>query len=281
MIDRHLLIAVRDILSTNQGVRFVGDFFHNHSTYVLTLLCIQDKKTDQGSSSAPWSSFGQLSIEKVLETCSNSLGRKGFPPDRIQIKKQLRKFGTVKDIVLEGRSGLYDAVVLGKRSSSFLGDLFVGNVTGDLLDEGPEFPIWFCKDPKEQRRNVLVCLDGSETGLRITDHVGYILSNEMKHNVTLLHIQKQTAAIDLSIFDGAKDILSEHGITENRIHTHSMVSSNIVSSVNLIAEQNKFAAVAVGRTDETKHTGLTQYFTGETCRDLLEEIEHAALWVVP
>lgn len=48
-------------------------------------------------------------------------------------------------------------------------------------------PLWVCPEPVPSRRNLLVCLDGSENSFRAINHVGFIVaSQEHQKGVSLV-----------------------------------------------------------------------------------------------
>ena len=96
--------------------------------------------------------------------------------------------GIVGDIAKEGKIGHYDAVVLGRRGYLVFECFLQDSVTREILDRKIDFPIWVCRQFEENRKNVLLCVDGSKQSLHIADHVGFVLKDEEEHTVTILHI---------------------------------------------------------------------------------------------
>ena len=53
-------------------------------------------------------------------------------------------------------------------------EMVADSVSHRILWESITFPIWICRNTERDRKNVLVCVDGSEECLRVADHVGYM-----------------------------------------------------------------------------------------------------------
>ena len=65
-------------------------------------------------------------------------------------------------------------------------------------------PFWTCRKPDLERKNVLLCVDGSEPALRMADHVGFILAQERTQEVTLFVVVKPGEKAS----EGAEKIIS-------------------------------------------------------------------------
>ncbi len=192
----------------------------------------------------------------------------------------MKQEGVAKDILREGKDGLYDAVVLGKRSSSILEDMITANVGLEVLEKSLECPIWFCRDPEQGAKNVLVCLDGSRVSLKVVDHVGYILEEE-NHSVTLLHINNNST-VDISrTFEQAETILRSYNFSQDRIHNKIIESNRVVKIILGQVKKQEFGVVAIGWTGRTPKKGLRKWIAGEKCNKLFTEIEHSSLWIIP
>ena len=198
-MEKHFLVTVSEQKSAFYGVRFVGHLFSNKEEMRVTLFYTAPRPP------AVWA--GERTHESVtegerqakqyevkgrdaLETAKKELIKLGFKQERISTKFQVRRFSKVEDIIREGAKGLYDAVILGRRGLSLLEAAFDESVTKDLLVEKVNFPIWLCRMPNLERKNVLVCVDGSEHSRRMADHVGFILGEEKSQEVTLLVVKR-------------------------------------------------------------------------------------------
>ena len=132
-----------------------------------------------------------------------------------------------------------------------------------------------------ERKNVLVCVDGSEESLRAVDHVGYILSLQDQHTITIFHVENGAGLDSDEIAKKSIKILREHAITDDRISTVTTWGLNIAGTITSYAEKAGFSAIAVGL------HGIDQGFmkrinlAGGTTTSLIERAEHISLWCCP
>ena len=202
----------------------------------------------------------------------------GFRPDQVLVKISRGKLGTVKEIVRESEDGLYDAAVLGRRGLSWFEEMVTDSVSHRILWESLTFPIWVCRNPQRDRKNVLVCVDGSEECLRVADHVGYMLRNEPGHDITLLHVCADDRCVDAEqIFGRALAEIKANDISDERISVKVLTSSNPAKTILHEADTKKYAAVAIGRTSHKPSALKTIFAT--TSLKILRGIEGAALWL--
>lgn len=284
---KNLLIAIRDSTSSSQGVRFAGSFFKNHADLIITLFYVIQKPLSEHLRIDPWADDLAASValpqdvEKTFSLCSKVLRQKGFPENQIQKISRRKQSGTVSDIISEGRHGLYDAVLLGKRSTSFLENILNGNKGHEVMEKELSSPVWFCRDPDENRRNVLLCLDGSAIGEKIADHVGYILQDEEHHCVTLFYVDKGQDVDQEIIFAEATDVLKSYGLPAERIKKLTVKALRVTRAILDQAEQGKFAAIAIGSVGRTVNKGIYEQLIGSKCKNIFDQIDKATLWIVP
>jgi nucleotide-binding universal stress UspA family protein len=220
----------------------------------------------------------QAKGQKAVEEAKGGLVKWGFKEDRITTKVQFRMLSKADDIIQEGSQGLYDAVVLGRRGLSRLEEAFDESVSSDILKKNYDFPLWLCRVPDTDRRNVLICVDGSEPAYRITDHVGFILSNEENHRVTLFRVKKDLQdRITDEIFEQARQHLQKNGFTDELIDTKVAEGKNPAKAILKEAETGEYAVVAAGWTGRGKGV-LNRLFSGSNSYTLFRELERTVLW---
>ena len=284
-MEKHLLVTVSDDLSCLCGARFVGSFFKNKSEIKITLFYVAPLFDYMERGKTPYQRQTEQKIndayrdkgQNALDEARKYFLSRGFNAEHIHAKLVSRQLGTVKDIVHEGRKGLYDAVVLGRRGYAVFEGVFTDSISKGMLDQEIDFPIWVCRHPEEGRKNVLLCVDGSEPSLRIADHVGFILEKE-EHTVTLLHVDTEETKTPEEIVEEARKKLLDNHFPEERIKTAVVSSSRIVNTVLEEMERGSYAVVAVGRAGQ--HKGLLKnWLVGSRSMKLLEMLDKAVLWV--
>jgi len=289
-LEKHLLVTISEDINALFGLRYVYGFFTKRDLIRLTLFYVTPRKPDDIRSETviPYCQPGKQAQEgascrkppQALATARDWLLDMGFPPDRIVLKSAPAKLGTVKDIAAEAEHGLYDAVVLGRRGLSWFDEIFDDSITHRLLWESITFPLWICRNPMRHRKNVLLCVDGSEQCQRVADHVGFILQSEPEHSVTVFHNRAQSLPEGERIEDimgRTGEILRQNGIDDERIDYLVKSSREPVELILKQAREGEYAAVAVGRTGG-KPTTRDNIF-GTTSLTLLRKLEGAALWI--
>ena len=289
-MEKHLLLTVSEQLGTIYSVRFAGHFFSNKKDLKLTLLYIAPRPVAVWEEEGIHDSTPQIEkqaklYEKkgqaALEAARKELLKVGFDPKQIHTKLQIRKFSKVMDILQEGEKGLYDAVVLGPRGLSWLERAFDESVSRSLLEKKANFPIWTCRKPELERKNVLLCVDGSDPAKRVADHVGFMLAEERSHGVTLFLVRKKGAAQgkgEDTIVASSKEALAKNGFPGHMINTKLVDAPDVAKAILKEAEGGRFAVVAMGRTG-TGQGRIKKLFTGSVSDTLFHKLERAALWI--
>ncbi len=279
-MQKHLLVAVSDAIASSLSLRFISDFFTNCEELELTLYYVSRRREPdaikpQIIEGVTFDSALDPASVPAMEQARKLLLSLGYPEKNIHAKTSPSDLGVVKDIVHESEEGLYDAAVLGRRGLSWFEEIFAYSVTHRILWEKIAFPIWVCRNPARGRKNVLVCVDGSEGCLRVADHVGFMLQDEPEHDVTLLHVASDRYSPIGDIFAKPRQMLLENGFPEDRITARSMYSKNPARTI--VEEAANYAAVAIGRTSG-RPTAFGHLF-GTTSLKILRSLEGAALWL--
>ncbi|PLX47361.1 MAG: hypothetical protein C0613_14315 [Desulfobulbaceae bacterium] len=287
-MQKSLLVTLRDITSCSQGVRFVSSFFHNRQYVELTLFYLVGRVAAEQQVSELWDNARGDNIAlpsgaaKALALCRSNLIKKGFAEKQIKQVTRRMQAGTIQDIIHEAQNSLYDAVILGKRSTSFVEDIICGNKGHELLEKELASPVWFCRDPEEGRKDVLVCLDGSEVGEKVADHVGYILQGEEQHGVTLFHADKGQGVDKQKMFARVGEIFASYGIGAGRIRQVVVKPLlGVASAILAESDKGRYAAIAMGSIGRSADKGMYEKIVGSKCKNVFNEIDKAALWLVP
>ena len=287
-MQKKLLITVSDDISYLQGVRFVGSFFSNKSAVSATLFYVAPHADVAGMGMGSvhlelerkYTETGRKKAEQALDTARQMLRDRGFPSENVTTKFIFREFGTVKDIIREARKGAYDAIVLGRRGYMLFESVLSTSITKEILDRDIDFPIWICRHPEENRRNVLLCIDGSSASLRMVDHVGFMLKDESEHSITLLHVDTGDGESNENILREARKRLIDNWLSDGRVESVVVASpvTGVAKAILDMAEKKAYAAVGVGRVGIQKGR-LKEWLVGSRTMKLLEAMEKAALWV--
>ncbi len=283
-MQKKILITVSDEISHLYGIRFAGSFFRNKSAVGATLFYVAPRGSFGDTGPVGSDLRNERAIKKrastALDAARKKLLERGFPAENVDTSFTCNEFGTVKDIVRKARSGKYDAVVLGRRGYIFFESFVASSVTKEIMARDVDFPIWICKNPQEDSRNVLVCVDGSDAALRMADHVGFILGEESEHSVTLFHVDTGETHDREAIMEEARSKLVVNGVSEDRIES-VVVRSAPTGVVKKILERvavGNYAAIGVGRVGIRKG-GFKEWLVGSRTIKMVEAVEKASLWI--
>ena len=214
-------------------------------------------------------------------TAKEELLKLGFDEEQVATKLRPRRLSKVNEIIQEGSGGKFDAVVVGRRGLSWLEHAFDESVTRDLFEVTWDFPLWLCRKPDLQRKDVLACVDGSEAANRMLDHLAFILKQEQDQNITLLTVSKKGNVGNGSaeeVLQKSRTLLVGTGISTDRIRFKVIHEASPGKAIMQEADRQRFAVVAVGRTG-TGMGLIKKVFVGSVSRALFHELEGAALWL--
>jgi nucleotide-binding universal stress UspA family protein len=291
-LGRHLLIALSAHSKAGAGLDFITHFFTERAHISLTLFHIP---TSQAAVWAEETSYETLDVLETRAAASAGKGRKlvedarrrlvaaGFDPEKISERLATPQMSKGHDIVREAGGGKYDAVVLGRRAQVGLGEVMDKSVSRQMLEglcNAISFPLWICRLPEADRRNVLLCVDGSPPSERIADHVGFMLAREPGHAVTVFHVCQNGGCSPESraVVDRAVALLREAGMPEARIRTEIRPGSTPSRLIEDEYHAGRYAALAIGSSGTGR--GLwNKFFVGSVASTVFRQLSGAALWV--
>lgn len=288
-MNKHLLVTISDDQTAHWGLKFVCAFFQNKEDVRLTLFYTAPQPPAVWAEEKNFESLRQNdeSAEAIIAAGKTAMAaargiflKGGFAPGQVDDKIISRNFSRIGDIIREGESGLYDAVVFGRRGLLKLENFLDKSATEEMLEAKFAFPVWICRDVDYSRHGVLLCVDDSEAFRRIADHVGFILQGETAHPVTLLRVVRKSDSVDQpeGLFSEAIATLEENGFPKRLIRTRLEVSDDVPAAILREADRGRYAAVGVGRTMKRRGK-LAEIFTTSVTMALLRKLSGAALWV--
>lgn len=294
-MNKHFLVTISDDTESLSGIHFLCSFFQQISKNQATLLhiCRLDSDEMLPGLSEMWNNIDdptnrELSTgaRRAIYKAKELLGQNHMSVEDLITKTVAERYGKVKDILQEGAKGLYDVIIFGKRASYTLQWVFErpGDETAQTLLKDSCFtsPIWICPEPEPQRKDILLCVDGSENSLRTVDHVGYIISNQKQHSITLLHVVTSISPDSEIIFRQAEKALYDHDISRDRIIRCSKWGFYAAGTILGEIDRGGYAAVALGLHGHNKHGLLKEYnLAGGTTSKLISKLEKTSLWCCP
>jgi hypothetical protein len=288
-MNKHLLVTISEDPSALRALRFVCGFFRQKEDVRLTLFNTAPQPPAVWGEEKNFESLreSEASAQAIIESGKLAMAAArqvfvagGFSPAQVDDKIVSRNFSRIDDIIKEGESGLYDAVVFGRRAMIKLENFLDKSASEEMLEAKFAFPLWLCRDVDYQRHGVLLCVDDSEAFRRMADHVGFILQGETAHPVTLLRVMKKSDphVSPEGLFSEAISTLEDNGFPTRLIRTRLEVSDDVPGAILREAEMGRYAAVAVGRTGLRKGP-LARIFATSVTLALFNRLIGAALWV--
>ncbi len=288
-MNKHLLVTISEDSSAQRGLRFVCAFFKQKDDVRLTLFNTAPAPPAVWGEEANYESLRQneADAEAIIRSGKRAMSQAreifvtgGFNPAQVDDKIVARNFSRIGDIIKEGESGLYDAVVFGRRAMLKLENFLDKSASEEMLEARFAFPLWLCRDVDYTRHGVLLCVDDSEAFRRMADHVGFILRGETAHPVTLLRVVKKAEADARpeGLFGDAIGLLEENGFPSRLIRTRLVVADDVPEAIMRESDEGRYAAVAVGRTGMRKGP-LARLFATSVTHALFRKLTGAALWV--
>jgi len=289
-MNKHLLVTISDDRSALRGLRFVCAFFQQKDDVRLTLFNTAPQPPAVWGEEKSFESLreNEASADAIIHTGKKAMEAAravfvegGFNPAQVDDKIVARNFSRIGDIIKEGETGLYDAVVFGRRAMLKLENFLDKSASEEMLHAKFNFPLWLCRDVDYDRQGVLLCVDESEAFRRMADHVGFILQGETKHTVTLLRVMKKAEALEQpeGIFSEAINILEANGFPTRLIRTRIEVADDVPEAILRESARGRYAAVAVGRTGLKKGGPISRLFATSVTVALFKKLTGAALWV--
>jgi nucleotide-binding universal stress UspA family protein len=289
-MEKHFLATLSNDSTHLHGVQFICSFL-NISENRVTLFHICKNSNISKSLTSSWDNPNDASsasippeVKRSIEKAQRLLASRKVPVDRIITKTVSERYGKVRDILTESAKGHYDAIVLGKRASYALQWMFdrpADETFQTMIKENLCLsPLWICPDIEPERKDVLLCVDGSENGYRAVDHVGYILSDQKQHNVKLFYIEEHNGDRDSEVFEKARALLLSHKVNAQNITSSTGSGFSVPGVILSEANKGKYAAVAMGMGGKIDKNANSRV-VGPTAVKLINKLEKTAIWCCP
>lgn len=288
-MEKHFLATISNEIEHLFGVRFICTFFNTMSENRVTLFHICKVDSMNKTLSSSWTNPEDLSsaaissnTRKIIQKAQKHLHDNKVPLDHVMIKTVAEKYGKINDILVESARGHYDAIVLGRRASYVLQWVFDRpsdeTFQAMIRETSCVSPLWICPDIDPGKKNVLLCIDGSENGYRAVDHVGYILSDQEQHNITLLHVENNVGTDCVEFFEKAVSILLSHKIKAKRIHRSVVWGLSVSGTILSESKKGNYAVVAMGMSGQKRGKAR---MAGPTISKIMSKLEKTSLWCCP
>lgn len=310
-MQKKILVAIDDSAHSRQAVEYAARMKPLVPGLGFTLLHIQPPVSQFLLDEAKRSSQAQAELNRaaarnadaargLLAKYKDLMVREGVPDAEIDLLTLPRHLGLAKDILDQAESGLFDAVLLGRRGISSVQQMFLGSVSAHLIENSAVIPVWLV-DGTVASKNVLAAVDGSESALRAVDHLAFMLSGNPEVRIRFFHVAPrlrdfceinfaQTPAEGLEaliaqgdkrcmddFFSAALAKLRSAGFQEKQIETRTEATLVSVGETILkAARDGGGGTIVMGRRGMNK-----SFFGGKVSYFVSQKLSDAALWLVP
>lgn len=246
-----------------------------------------------------WKKNEETAAEAFLDEARKLMLQANFKEEDINIIQRERLAGIARDIISESSEG-YDALVLGRRGSSSIEDLFPGSVSYKIAQGVENTPVWVIGGDISLRK-MLLAVDGSENCRRAVDYVGTfaaatgaeitLFSVVRDFKLQLLDVytpRGEEIEIKLleevekdigSMFDSYRKRLEQAGVKGTRISIkHKLRSQTRAGDILEEASKGNYGALIIGRRGLS---AIQELPLGQVATKVLHRAKGTAVWIVP
>ena len=308
-MPKEILVAVDDSPPSRQAVRYVAGLAQSVDRLICRLVHIQPTISPFLVAEAPKEAKANQALEHlraahteaselILNHQQQTLRAMGFPEEGIEAVSLAGEEGLAKTLLDYAQSIRVDAIVTGRRDLSALQKPFMGRVTADLVENSTFLPIWIV-DGEVRSSRLMVAVDGSESSMRVIDHLSHIFHGNPRVKFHLLHvIPRLVESCGIDFGDGRKrlEMVGRRGahhcidhfyaktlarFQEADIGAHQIEIQIIEKRLNpgkaiiQTAIEGNFGTLVIGRRGVNR-----SFFTGSISRYVINRAENMALWLV-
>lgn len=237
--------------------------------------------------------------EQILTEAKDAMIKKGFSEDRIQTAYKKKNVTITKDVCYYAETGKADAILLTRHGRTEIKDLFMGEVSKNLVEYCQDLPVWIVGG-SIQSKKVLIAVDSSENALRAVDHAAFMLSGtdtEITIFHTLRHVRrfipmavvKEAPEIEevwrnkanqeiTPYIEKAKAMLLKAGFSEAQISIN--IAEGTRSPANDIvqfAKDGGYGTLVCGRRGISM---LKEILMGSVTNKILQQSDGLATWII-
>ena len=246
-----------------------------------------------------WEKTEKEAAQVFLHEARNLLLKANFKENDVRLILQKRQVGIARDIIAEGSRG-YEAVVVGRKGSSRLKDIFLGSVSYKIVQGSKDVPVWVVGGDIRSKK-MLLAVDGSENSRKAVDYAAnFAAANEA--GVRLFNVVREYRLdfldnstprgeeIEMRIleklerdvqhmFASYRKQLEWAGVNANRISVkHTLQSRSRAGDILKEAKEGNYGTIVMGRRGLSK---VHEFFLGRVTTKVLHRAAGGALWIVP
>ena len=314
-MNRHILAATDGSTCAHRALAYLAELYRDIEDVNVTLITVArpiPRYLQAGFSNASrelgrldkldeFLDLRETECRRILKAGKRKLVEAGFPQERIATKEIVQGQGIARDILMEARTGRYDAVLAGRRGLGNVAAYLAGSVSRELVEHGKNIPVWLADEPNNEPHHVLVAVDACELCLRVLDHAAFALSGMDRVRLTILHIiprfnpfisseeKVEFREIEKFVADTSenevrklladtRDIFTDAGFDPSRVEIKIRRGSRGVAH-DIMHEYRKggYGTLVIGRRGIG---GWEAVFPGSVSAKLMNSVDRGAIWIV-
>ena len=309
--SRNILVAVDGSLYSTNAVKYLATLFggvpdvHFHLFGVIQGGGLPEAGREWMDEQSLMTSLSRESrnrfsrLQRFCREAKERLLRHGVEEKNVSHEVTLCRASIAQDILQKARSGLYDALVIGRRGLSKIEELFMGSVSATVLGKCHDVPVWIV-DKTVDSEKILVPVDGSFHSLLAVDHLAHMMHDNPRAEITLFHSSAMLASksvLDLDrcalhwgrewceqylnqkdrIYEGPRQLLVQAGFPAERISwQHAFRGVEAARQIIRHALVEGFGTIVMGRRGKDSRRGLLHSVSDR----VVFMADQVAIWIV-
>lgn len=182
---RRILLSTDGSQHSLRSARYVAELYKDVSDFHITILSISPTippiYREEGHVPAirrqfmDWKKRREEEARDYTDAAAKILLMRGFKKSHIKIRYSQQTVGVARDIIRAVDAGKYDACVVGKKGMGWFDSVFLGSITGKLLEISEDHPVWLVEGKVRGARKVLIAMDETMHAVDLARYAGTML----------------------------------------------------------------------------------------------------------
>jgi nucleotide-binding universal stress UspA family protein len=307
-MQKKILVAVDGSVYSSNSLDYLIRLFKTDAETAIHLLSV----VSAGSSDQNWMldvdplradtpvvELRKAKAEKYLKDARDRLIRNGFKEEQIEYSVVSSAASFAVSIHHFANQGIFDGLLVGRRGVGKMGEMFLGSVSGDLMKQCHEVPLWII-DGEVTSTSFLLAVHSRPESLMAADHLAFMMQNNLDTRIYLYHSDaafgstkvsppeefhkrwgeqwcRQYLDLDNHLYRAHERILVENGIEAEQITTIEP-HMDLDAGHDLMRQAKKHACgtIVIGRRGREAEKGLLGGVSDRTT----QQAEDMAVWLV-
>lgn len=308
-MEKKILAAVDGSVFSSNSLDYLIRLFENNPEIHIHLVSI----VSAGSSDQNW----MLDVDplrkntpmverrtalatKYLRDARSRLLRNGFNDEQITFAAEASTGSIAKALHHQAVSGMYDALLIGRRGVGKVGEMFFGSVSAELIETCHQVPLWII-DGEVTSTSFLLAVHPVPQSLLAADHLAFFTGSSPNAQINLYHSNPlfgwspegsprehfhdrwgrewcdEYLDLENYLFGAHATILMHAGVSKNKIR-QLKVHKNLDASQDLLkqAKKHNCGTIVIGRRGPGESKGLL----GGVSERTMKSAQNVAVWLV-